>query len=56
MPGTWTDVVGNSYPLVQIATIEDLQGKRPSVPLVIPPYQDAKPVKEQFVEEILFDL
>lgn len=55
--GTWTDVVGNSYPLVQIATIEDLlHGKKPMIPLVIPPYQDAKPVKEQFVEEMLFDL
>jgi hypothetical protein len=28
--GTWTDVVGTSYPLAQIATVEDLlQEKRP---------------------------
>jgi len=36
--GTFKDPVGNSYPLVQLVTVEDLlAGTRPQFPLVIPP-------------------
>ena len=52
---TYSDVVGNSYPRLQLVTIEELlSGSKPSVPLVIPPYTEALPVQEVMDEMTLF--
>lgn len=54
--GTFKDPVGNSYPLVQLVTVEDLlAGTRPQFPLVIPPYTEARPVEETVEEMMLFE-
>jgi len=53
--GTFTDAVGNTYPRVQIMTVEDLlAGKRPQLPIIIPPYTDALPVAEIVEQGELF--
>jgi SAM-dependent methyltransferase len=50
--GTFKDPVGNSYPRIQLITIEELfAGKRPQFPLVIPPYTEARP--REVVEELM---
>jgi len=55
--GNFTDMLGNSYPKVQIMTVEQLlRGDRPTFPLVIPPYTEARPVEETIEEMMLFDL
>ena len=55
--GNFTDPVGNTYPLLQVITVEDLlAGKRPQFPIVIPPYTEARPVAEVVEQMDLFDL
>lgn len=55
--GTYKDVIGENYPLVQLITVEELlREHKPKLPLVIPPYTDAKPVNELITEVALFDL
>ncbi len=54
--GTFRDPVGNTYPRVQIMTVEELlAGQRPKFPLVIPPYTEARPVEEVVDELMLFE-
>jgi DNA modification methylase len=54
--GTFVDLVGNQYPLIQLITVEELlHGKKLKLPPVIPPYTDAKPVVEVVQEQTLFD-
>lgn len=55
--GTWKDVSGTSFPLVQILTAEELlNGKRPDLPPIIPPYTEAKPLQEIIEMEPLFEI
>ncbi len=53
--GNFTDMLGNSYPRLQILTVEELlRGVKPNVPLVIPPYTEARPLEETVEEMMLF--
>lgn len=56
--GTFTDFIGgNSYPRVQILTVEQLlNGTRPQLPVIIPPYTEARPVAEVVEQLDLFTL
>lgn len=50
--GTYQDVARNVYPRVQIFTIEELlNGARVEMPMIIPPYTEARPV-EEVVEQL----
>lgn len=50
--GNYEDIVKNSYPKLQILTVEELlTGTRASTPTVIPPYTEARPV-EEVVEQL----
>lgn len=53
--GTYNDPAGNPMPTVQLITVEELlRGKRPTVPMVIPPYAEASRVREDIIEDQLF--
>ena len=53
--GNFYDPAGNAYPRVQLFTVEELlNGTKPSVPFVIPPYTEARPVDEVVEELTLF--
>lgn len=50
--GVYEDIVKNSYPKLQILTVEQLlSGTRASTPTIIPPYTEARPV-EEVVEQL----
>ncbi|MGV0633052.1 DNA methyltransferase [Mycolicibacillus trivialis] len=50
--GSYTDTVGNPYPKIQLFTVEELlNGVKPSSPIVIPAYSEARPV-EEVVEQL----
>lgn len=52
--GSYTDIVGNAYPRVQILTVEQLlSGEKAKTPVIIPPYSEARPV-EEVVEQLDF--
>jgi site-specific DNA-methyltransferase (adenine-specific) len=50
--GSYLGPAGNPNPKVQILTVEQLlNGEKPQVPLIIPPYTEARPV-EEVVEQL----
>ena len=51
--GTFTDPAGNTYPKVQLITVPQLlAGTKPRLPMIIPPYTEAKPVDDVIQETI----
>jgi site-specific DNA-methyltransferase (adenine-specific) len=52
-----SDISGRDYPVVQILTIKDLleDGRKPDLPLLLlPPYQQAQPIKKAAEQKALF--
>lgn len=55
--GFFRDTAGNSFPVLQTITVEDLlAGKRLDLPTIVPPYSEALPARADFIEDTLFDV
>lgn len=55
--GSFTDPAGNPYPLIQMFTVQDLLfGAKPRVPMIIPPYTEARPVSDVVQETLDFGI
>ena len=54
--GTFRGPAGDNFPRVQIVTVEELlAGGKPVVPMVIPPYTDARPVDDVVQDMLTLD-
>ncbi|MGB7447601.1 MAG: DNA methyltransferase [Ornithinimicrobium sp.] len=55
--GTFTGPAGHHYPKVQMLTVQELLGgQKPDIPLVIPPYTEARPVDDVVQDMLALDI